>query len=166
MANREAISIFHMLKIGVGPSSSHTLGPWRAAQRWIEELKEQKKFDKVTKVQVDLYGSLSLTGKGHATDLASLLGLSGYDPVTIPIESIDGEIAQIKSTGKLLLNGEKPIEFSFKDDVIFNRNFKKFHPNGMRFSAVLDNQKTTNNSFYSIGGGFVVKEERKRAKKK
>ena len=103
-----------MLKIGVGPSSSHTLGPWRAAQRWIEELKEQKKFDKVTKVQVDLYGSLSLTGKGHATDLASLLGLSGYDPVTIPIESIDGEIAQIKSTGKLLLNGEKPIEFSFK----------------------------------------------------
>jgi len=166
MANREAISIFHMLKIGVGPSSSHTLGPWRAAQRWIEELKEQKKFDKVTKVQVDLYGSLSLTGKGHATDLASLLGLSGYDPVTIPIESIDGEIAQIKSTGKLLLNGEKPIEFSFKDDVIFNRNFKKFHPNGMTFSAVLDNQKTTNSTFYSIGGGFVVKEERKRAKKK
>jgi L-serine dehydratase len=164
MANREAISIFHMLKIGVGPSSSHTLGPWRAAQRWIDELKEQKKFDKVIKVQVDLYGSLSLTGIGHATDLASLLGLSGYDPVTIPIESINGEIEQIKSTGKLLLNGEKPIEFSFKDDVIFNRSFKKFHPNGMTFSAVLNNHKTTNSTFYSIGGGFVVKEARKRAK--
>lgn len=165
-ANREAISVFDMLKIGVGPSSSHTLGPWRAAQRWIQELKDNKTFDKVVSVKVDLYGSLSLTGKGHATDLASLLGLSGYDPVTIEVEKIQTEIDQIIKRQKLNLNGERIIEFSPEVDVVFNRNFKKFHPNGMTFSAILSNDKTTNSTFYSIGGGFVVKEERKRAKKK
>ncbi len=94
----ECISVFDMLKIGVGPSSSHTLGPWRAAERWIKDLKEKNRFEKVEKITVDLYGSLSLTGKGHATDLAVLLGLSGADPERIPIENIDSIISVIKST--------------------------------------------------------------------
>ena len=82
----ECISVFDMLKIGVGPSSSHTLGPWRAAERWLHELKEENVFKDVTRVQVDLYGSLSLTGKGHATDLAIMLGLSGSDPEYIQLK--------------------------------------------------------------------------------
>lgn len=166
MTKREAISVFDMLKIGVGPSSSHTLGPWRAAQRWIHELKDNNTFDKVLSVKIDLYGSLSLTGKGHATDLAILLGLSGHDPVTIEVDKINAEIDVIIQHQQLNLNGEQLIEFSPEVDVVFNRTFKKFHPNGMTFSAVLNNHKTTNSTFYSIGGGFVVKEERKRAKKK
>ena len=83
------ISVFDMLKIGVGPSSSHTLGPWRAAQQWIQKLKQTSVFNTVDGIRIDLYGSLSLTGKGHATDLAVLLGLSGTDPEDIPVENID-----------------------------------------------------------------------------
>ncbi|MBT7817400.1 MAG: L-serine ammonia-lyase, partial [Polaribacter sp.] len=90
------ISIFDMLKIGVGPSSSHTLGPWRAAQQWISKLKESSCFLLVDEIKVDLYGSLSLTGRGHATDSAILLGLSGADPEFIPIEEIDTIIAAVK----------------------------------------------------------------------
>ena len=92
----ECISVFDMLKIGVGPSSSHTLGPWRAAERFLSELQTENLFDKIKRVKVDLYGSLSLTGKGHATDYAVMLGLSGVDPVTIPIENIGSIIYEIK----------------------------------------------------------------------
>ena len=88
----ECISVFDMLKIGVGPSSSHTLGPWRAAERWIKELKDANSFDKVESIKVDLFGSLSLTGKGHATDYAVMLGLTGADPETMPTENIDATI--------------------------------------------------------------------------
>ena len=88
MQKIECISVFDMLKVGVGPSSSHTLGPWRAAQRWVEELKQKNIFDLVDNIHIDLYGSLSLTGKGHASDLAILLGLAGEDPETIPTEEI------------------------------------------------------------------------------
>lgn len=92
MRKIECISVFDMLKVGVGPSSSHTLGPWRAAQRWIAELKAKDRFDKVVNIHVDLYGSLSLTGKGHATDVATVLGLLGHDPVTMDISIIESEI--------------------------------------------------------------------------
>lgn len=162
----ESISVFDMLKIGVGPSSSHTLGPWRAAQRWIEELKTEKQFDLVEEVFVDLYGSLSLTGKGHATDLASILGLSGYDPVTIPIESIEGEIELVRKNNHLVLNGEKVIDFQIDKHVLFHKNFLDFHPNGITFRAHLMDGKKVFSTFYSIGGGFVVKKERKVAKRK
>lgn len=155
-----------MLKVGVGPSSSHTLGPWRAAQRWIDELKKKDRFEEVEKIHVDLYGSLSLTGKGHATDIATLLGLLGHDPVTMDISIIESEIDRIKTTGKLLLNGVRDINFSFADDIKFNRKFLEFHPNGMTFRTSLKNGKTTSSSFYSIGGGFVVKKERKNASRK
>ena len=160
----ESISIFDMLKIGIGPSSSHTLGPWRAAERWIAELKAKNQFEAITKIQVDLYGSLSLTGKGHATDLALLLGLSGADPETVPVASIDPTIARIKENKQLMLNGEKEIRFNVSTDICFNRKFLPFHANGMTFTATLDGKKVKS-TYYSIGGGFVVKEERKNAKK-
>ena len=160
----ESISIFDMLKIGIGPSSSHTLGPWRAAERWISELKAKNHFDTITTIQVDLYGSLSLTGKGHATDLAILLGLSGADPETVPVASIDQTIASIKENKLLILNGEKEIPFDVSTDICFKRKFLPFHANGMTFTATLDGKKVKS-TYYSIGGGFVVKEERKNAKK-
>lgn len=162
----ESISVFDMLKIGVGPSSSHTLGPWRAAQRWVDELKASNQFDQVSEIYIDLYGSLSLTGKGHATDLASILGLSGYDPVTIPIETIDTEIDLVKTNKHLVLNGEKTIPFSIEKNVIFHKKFLDFHPNGITFRAELEDGKKISSTFFSIGGGFVVKKERKNAKKK
>ncbi|MGB3345372.1 MAG: L-serine ammonia-lyase [Aequorivita sp.] len=157
----ESISVFDMLSIGVGPSSSHTLGPWRAALRWIDELKENKLFDEVAEISIDLYGSLSLTGKGHATDIALMLGLAGFDPVTFPIENIDKEIDFITSKNILKLNSEKEIPFVPSKDIIFNRKFLEFHPNGMIFHAQLKDGSKKSESFYSIGGGFVVKEERK-----
>jgi len=160
----ECISVFDMLKIGVGPSSSHTLGPWRAAERWIKELKAVNKFDSVEKITVDLYGSLSLTGKGHATDLAIMLGLSGANPETIPTETIDVIIATIRNTNVLVFNNEKPLEFHPKADIIFNRKFLPFHANGMKFTAIIEGKKRSS-KFYSIGGGFVVKEERKNSKR-
>lgn len=157
----ESISVFDMLSIGVGPSSSHTLGPWRAALRWIEELKEKNLFNEVTKVSVDLYGSLSLTGKGHATDIAVILGLSGFDPVTFPIDNIEPEIDFITSNHILKLNNELEIPFIPSEDITFNRSFLEFHPNGMTFHAQFKDGSKESESFYSIGGGFVVKEERK-----
>ena len=160
----ECISVFDMLKIGVGPSSSHTLGPWRAAERWIKELKTENKFDKVEHIHIDFYGSLSLTGKGHATDYAIMLGLSGFDPEAIPTETIPSIISKIKETNTLVFNNEKSLSFNPETEIIFNRKFLPFHSNGMTFTALVDGKKFKS-TFYSIGGGFVVKEERKNSKK-
>ncbi len=160
----ECISVFDMLKIGVGPSSSHTLGPWRAAERWIEELKAQKVFDAVEKISADLYGSLSLTGKGHATDYAVMLGLSGADPETIPTADIDTIISSIKKNKEIHFNAEKHLAFNPETDIVFNKKFLPFHSNGMTFTAYA-NAKKLKSTFYSIGGGFVVKEALKNAKK-
>ncbi|WP_053972030.1 L-serine ammonia-lyase [Mangrovimonas sp. ST2L15] len=159
----ECISVFDMLKIGVGPSSSHTLGPWRAAERWIKELKEKNRFSKVEKISVDLYGSLSLTGKGHATDYAVMLGLSGADPERIPTELIQGIVDQIKKTNSLKFNNEIDIAFNCNTDIVFNKKFLPFHANGLTFSAKI-NGRNYKSTYYSIGGGFVVQEERKTAK--
>ncbi|ALM07246.1 serine dehydratase [Sediminicola sp. YIK13] len=156
----ECISTFDMLKIGIGPSSSHTLGPWRAAERWIKELKEDGLFDQVASFKVHIYGSLSLTGKGHATDLAIMLGLTGADPEYIPIEDISSIVEEIKSTGILNFNSEKKIPFDAKQDIVFEKQFLPFHANGMLFVATLKSGKKIEETFYSIGGGFVVKEER------
>lgn len=162
----ECISVFDMLKIGVGPSSSHTLGPWRAAERWIQELFESDSFSEIVKVQVLLYGSLSLTGKGHATDTAIALGLSGTDPVTIPIETIPDYIAQIKKKKKIQFGGKNELDFDFDKDIIFKREFLPFHANGIEFVGTFKNGTTISELYYSIGGGFVVKEERINAKEK
>ena len=107
----ECISVFDMLKIGVGPSSSHTLGPWRGAERFLKELNDKSLFEQVNRVKVDLYGSLSLTGKGHATDLAVMLGLSGADPEYVPVESISGIIDNINITYSIDLGGKRNIPF-------------------------------------------------------
>ncbi len=162
----ECISVFDMLKIGVGPSSSHTLGPWRAAERFLSELKSEEIFLNVNRITVDLYGSLSLTGKGHATDLAIMLGLSGKDPETIAIQSISEIIGIIKKTNEIKLGNDFIIPFHFSQDIIFNKNFLPFHANGLMFTAYLKNGNQYVSTFYSIGGGFVVKEERINAKKK
>jgi len=154
----ECISVFDMLKIGVGPSSSHTLGPWRAAELWIKELKTANIFHDVERITVDLYGSLCLTGKGHATDLAVMLGLSGKDPERVPVDSIDTTIAQIKSECIINFNDELKIPFNPDTDIIFDREFLPFHANGMTFTATV-NTEQHRSTFYSIGGGFVVKED-------
>lgn len=161
----ECISVFDMLKIGVGPSSSHTLGPWRGAERFLNELHDEGIFHAVTRVKVDLYGSLSLTGKGHATDLAVMLGLSGADPEYVPIDSISGTIQNIQDNHQLNLGNKRVISFTIADDIVFNRNFLPFHANGFTFTAYYEDGEYTS-TFYSIGGGFVVKEERIIAKQK
>lgn len=129
------VSVFEMLKIGVGPSSSHTLGPWRAAEAFLKELREKQLLEKVQKVRVDLYGSLSLTGKGHATDLAAMLGLSGTDPEYIPIDSISTIIEAINKDKKLHLAGAFYIDFDPATQVVFNKKFLPFHANGITFTA-------------------------------
>jgi len=162
----ESISVFDMLKIGLGPSSSHTLGPWRAAGRWIEKLKSNHHFESINEISVDLYGSLSLTGKGHATDIAIMLGLSGHDPITFPVANIDSEINSITSDERISLNGERKLPFIPKDHIRYNRNFLEFHPNGITFRAILNDGRRISETYFSIGGGFVVQKERKRAKLK
>jgi L-serine dehydratase len=152
------ISVFDMLKIGVGPSSSHTLGPWRATQQWILKLNEASLFDSITHIHIDLYGSLSLTGKGHATDLAVLLGLSGTDPEYIAIDSIESIISTIKESKTLQLNGTKNIPYSEKT-IVFNRDFLPFHANGMTFIGYQNDVEISRETYYSIGGGFIVQEE-------
>lgn len=162
----ESISVFDMLKIGVGPSSSHTLGPWRAAERWLARLNSKNNLVKVEEVEVHLYGSLSLTGKGHATDYAVMLGLLGADPELIPIDSIDSLIKTIKNEHVLHLNGTYKITFDPKKHIVFNRKFLPFHANGLKFQAKLKSGKKISKTYYSIGGGFVISEERKNAKRK
>jgi L-serine dehydratase len=162
----ECISVFDMLKIGVGPSSSHTLGPWRAAERFLSELRNENLMHNVSRVKVDLYGSLSLTGKGHATDLALMLGLSGQDPEIIPIENIAGITKSIEDKNEINLGNEIVIPFYFLQDIIFNKNFLPFHANGLTFTAYTTDEQEYSATYYSIGGGFVVKEERINAKKK
>ncbi|WP_064966925.1 L-serine ammonia-lyase [Tenacibaculum ovolyticum] len=154
------ISVFDMLKIGVGPSSSHTLGPWRAAQQWIENLKETALFNTIDGIKIDLYGSLSLTGKGHATDLAVLLGLSGTDPEYIPVNDIDTIIDRIKETNTLDFNAEKSIIFSI-ENIVFNKDFLPFHSNGLTFKGFSKGKEVSSETYYSIGGGFVIQEEAK-----
>jgi L-serine dehydratase len=153
-----------MLKIGVGPSSSHTLGPWRAAERWIDELKSDHLFEYVDRIKVDLYGSLSLTGKGHATDLALMLGLSGLDPETFPVDTIDDTIDRIQTRNTLNFNGERNLHFSIDEDIIYNRAFLPFHANALTFTAYTK-QGIFPSTYYSIGGGFVVVEAQTNSRK-
>jgi L-serine dehydratase len=156
---REQISVFDMFKIGIGPSSSHTLGPWRAAQQFVQLLQHKQVLEMVVEVKILLYGSLAKTGKGHGTDIAILLGLSGDDPVTFEVDQIDTKIAQINTDHKLLLGGKQQISFFADDDMLFLfTESLPFHPNAVTFQAFLNNGTAVSGTFYSIGGGFVVKE--------
>lgn len=157
--SQEAISVFDMFKIGVGPSSSHTLGPWRAALRCIEMLRSKGALNNVTEVTVVLYGSLAKTGRGHGTDIAVLLGLCGEDPVTIDVNSINDKIAAIQNNKMLKLGGEKDISFDIIHHLQFLYNETlPYHPNGMSILISLANGEKISETYYSIGGGFVVKE--------
>ena len=163
----EQISVFDIFKIGIGPSSSHTLGPWRAAQQFITSLQKQNLLADVEQVKILLYGSLAKTGKGHGTDIAVLLGLSGGDPVTFDVNAIDSTVASIKETQKLKLNGNKEITFSYAEDLIFLfMESLPFHPNAVTFQALLSTGKAFSETYYSIGGGFVVKEGENGSEKK
>lgn len=155
----ECISIFDMLKIGIGPSSSHTLGPWRAAERWINHLKKENKFQEITSIKVDLYGSLSLTGKGHATDFAIILGLAGSDPEYIPTTDITPLVNKIQTSKKINFGGYSIITFDPLNDIIFNKEFLPFHANGIKFTGFKNKIEISSDTYYSIGGGFVVREE-------
>jgi len=154
----EYISVFDMLKIGVGPSSSHTLGPWRAAEAWIVSLLDTNDFDQVTRIEIDLYGSLSLTGKGHATDMALILGLSGCDPERMPVEDIASITARVSEDKNIYLGGLKLVEFDLSQAIRFNSEFLPFHSNGLKFTAILEDGHVLEEIYYSIGGGFIVQE--------
>lgn len=156
---REQISVFDIFKIGIGPSSSHTLGPWRAAQLFTASLEENNLLDEVAQITILLYGSLAKTGVGHGTDIAVILGLSGADPVTFDVNAIDTTIATIKTDKKLQLAGKNSIDFNYEQDLIFlYTESLPFHPNALTFQAFLKNGKGFSEIYYSIGGGFVVKE--------
>ncbi len=148
-----------MFKIGVGPSSSHTMGPWRASERFCNEISAHTTLEEITRVQVYLYGSLAKTGKGHGTDVAVLLGLGGEDPVTIDTSLIDQKIAHIKTTKILSLAGKVEIPFDYDTDLVFMmKESLPFHPNGMTCIAHTRAGKRIEETYFSIGGGFVVKE--------
>ena len=156
--NHEAISIFDMFKIGIGPSSSHTLGPWRAAQRMVNELESLGKLNEVVGIKVLLYGSLAKTGVGHGTDIAIQLGLINADPVTINIDSIGEIIASISAENKINLGNRNEINFDPSKDIEFLfQESLPFHPNALSFLVALKNDNLSF-TYYSIGGGFVVKE--------
>jgi L-serine dehydratase len=156
---REQLSVFDMFKIGIGPSSSHTLGPWRAAQQFVQMLEQQNVLQQVTGVKILLYGSLAKTGRGHGTDIAVLLGLSGDDPVTFAVDEVTPKIARITDSHKLLLGGKQEIDFTVVEDLLFLFNESlPYHPNAVTFQALLNTGKALSETYYSIGGGFVVKE--------
>jgi len=159
MNQEKFISVFDMFKIGVGPSSSHTLGPWKAALQCVNELKDQQKLDFVNTIQIKLYGSLAKTGKGHGTDIAILMGLCGEDPVTTDTSLLIKKVDAIKTNGQILLSEQRDIPFIYERDFIFLKNESlPYHPNALQFIIHFTDQTTISNTFYSIGGGFIEKE--------
>ncbi|RZA26327.1 MAG: L-serine ammonia-lyase [Proteobacteria bacterium] len=156
-----SMSVFDLFKVGIGPSSSHTVGPMRAGERFLKTLLEKNLIEKVASVTVELYGSLALTGIGHGTDKAIMLGLSGELPDTIDPESIDAKLDKIRSEEKLFLAGKYAIHFEPKKHLVFlRRKLLPLHSNGMRFIAFdRDYTEIYSRVYYSIGGGFVVDEE-------
>lgn len=155
----QRISVFDMLKIGVGPSSSHTMGPWRAATRFLREIQASDSFDSVERIVVELFGSLAKTGRGHGTDIAVLMGLRGENPSTCDTSQIDSTIAHIKSSQTIHLMQAKMLSFNYDSDLIFHFDQSlPYHPNGIRFTAQLDNGAEISATYYSVGGGFIVQE--------
>lgn len=155
----EPISAFDIFKIGVGPSSSHTLGPWRAALRFLKTLVETDRLQSITSIKVLLYGSLAKTGKGHGTDIAVQLGLCGEDPVTFEVENITPKIRDISAMQRIVLGGKHEVKFEPTEDIeFFITESLPFHSNGLTFLVQFSDGETLAETFYSIGGGFVVKE--------
>ena len=154
------ISVFDMFKVGVGPSSSHTVGPMKAGKQFIDDLIEQGKFDAVATLHVDVYGSLSMTGHGHNTDIAIIMGLAGYLPHDVDIDLIPTFIEQVKQTKKLsIAQGKKKVNFDWDANMVFHNSFLSLHENGMTITALdADRNVLYRQTYYSIGGGFIVDE--------
>lgn len=156
-----AISVFDLFTIGIGPSSSHTVGPMRAARRFAVALRDEGLIDRVARVEAILYGSLGLTGKGHGSDRAVVLGLEGAEPETVETDTIDSRMAAVRERGTLDLLGVREVAFDPVTDLVFERKERlPHHPNGMRFTAYdADGRTAAGRVFYSVGGGFVVDED-------
>ena len=155
-----AISVFDIFKIGIGPSSSHTVGPMRAARMFTKALFGAHPADIVSRIAIELYGSLGATGKGHSTDTAIILGLAGHDPETVNVDQVPSILDEIRSTNSLPMACGRAIRFDERHDILFRPStVLPFHPNGMRCIAygALDNV-LFDRLYYSVGGGFVVQE--------
>src|SRR5690606_26525873 len=154
-----AISVFDMFKIGIGPSSSHTVGPMRAARAFCLELEERGLLEKTAQVITQLYGSLALTGKGHGTDKAVLLGLAGEEPDKVDPDSVDGILERIANEEAILLLGKHRIAFDRDMHLLFLKSeVLERHSNGMRFTALdTDSNALHAQEYFSVGGGFIVR---------
>jgi len=151
------ISVFELFKVGIGPSSSHTVGPMRAAANFVDELDAAGLLVRVADVRVELYGSLAATGRGHGTLPAVLLGLEGYRPETIESDEMDAGRERLGNAGKIMLGGRVPIALSEEDIALYTRTVLDFHPNGMTLTAyAADDSMLHRQTYFSIGGGFVV----------
>ncbi|KIA79537.1 L-serine ammonia-lyase [Chromobacterium piscinae] len=155
-----AISVFDLFKIGIGPSSSHTVGPMRAARQFISRLEKDGLLDATVRVNAEMFGSLGATGKGHGTDVAVLLGLQGEQPDLVDTDAVDGMLAAIREQRKLKLLGKREIDFVEGEHLVLHK--KKtlpYHPNGMIFEAFdAAGESLSKRAYYSVGGGFVVDE--------
>jgi L-serine dehydratase len=159
MQKSEPVSVLDIFKIGIGPSSSHTLGPWRAALRFLDSLDEKEELLKLTELKVLLYGSLAKTGKGHGVDFALLMGLSGEDPVEFDTGSLQAKVARIRESKLLLLKGSQPVAFDPDTDIVYlSAKSLPYHPNAMTFLVSLGSGEQVAETYYSVGGGFVVQE--------
>ncbi|GED84982.1 L-serine ammonia-lyase [Streptomyces sp. 6-11-2] len=156
-----ALSVFDLYSVGIGPSSSHTVGPMRAARRFVRLLERDGRLDDVAGVRAELYGSLGATGRGHGSDRAVVLGLEGEDPATVDTDRSDGRVAAVRAGGTLLLDGRHRIRFDGDRDLVLHRRRSlPAHPNGMVFRALAaDGRELAARTYYSVGGGFVVDEE-------
>jgi L-serine dehydratase len=154
-----AVSVFDLFSIGIGPSSSHTVGPMRAARTFAQGLLDRGELDRVARVRAELFGSLGATGRGHGTDRAVILGLLGERPETVDPATVGERVAAAREAGVVSVLGKRVVVLA-KDDIVFNRRTSlPFHPNGMRFTAYdADDQIVSERTFYSVGGGFVVDE--------
>ena len=153
------ISIFDMFKVGIGPSSSHTVGPMKAGKQFVDDLVEKGLIDDVTRVTVDVYGSLSLTGKGHHTDIAIIMGLAGNLPDTVNIDAIPAFIRDVQERGRLLLaQGRVEVDFPADSGMRFHHDNLPRHENAMQIHAWAGEHEVYSNTYYSIGGGFIVDE--------
>jgi L-serine dehydratase len=155
-----AISVFDLFSIGIGPSSSHTVGPMRAARTFVDDLRRQDLLAAAAAVKIELYGSLGATGKGHGSDKAVMLGLEGETPESVATDGVAARLEEIRRSGTLNLLGEHPLRFDEKQHLIMHRRKSlPFHPNGMRFTALSDAGEVLSTAvYYSVGGGFVVDE--------
>ncbi len=155
-----AISVFDLFKVGIGPSSSHTVGPMRAAASFVGSLADRGVLQQVVRVRAEMFGSLGATGRGHGTPRAVILGLEGEQPESVVVDTIEARVEAVRHDGELRLGGRRRIRFNEQQDLLLNRRESlPLHPNGMRFAAIgADGAELLGKTYYSVGGGFVVDE--------